>query len=1225
MAPKAAPKKTAGRKTRDTAERPSGVFQEAPFPVWEEGDGEAEAFGDLSASRVDPSALFEADPGEEPQSATLGAWVASWSRPGPIFSPFKPMVVRPNVDYDPYGGTEEAVGAPSDKERQEKVAAYRQLKTLKGVAPRVGPNRVVLPQRPRRTQVNGEAMPNFGLPLASAILAVGVQQQQVEPDHYLWELIYPKAAVAGYRYPVFNPTGKYMVKLWYQGAWRKVLIDDRLPCDAAGDCLFPVTELKEIWPALLAKAMLRLLGPLHEARLFSDPLWCLMTLLGGWLPQAYTPTVDTATALKALRQAFMVERPPTQAYVNVRPMVPKQPKKGAGKGTEKPEKGDKGEKGDEKAPADLQEEEGERLVFVATPTTLVGGQPLQPLEEYHRMGLQPENCYVVYDAKPFQATTLLRLVSLHVGWNGTYSTKPDARAWAEDFRERFGPAAVERLSPNLTDFWVTWEEFTRYFGQLYALRFIASRRFACEQHLTVEEMVEETGHEYHPADPFAKFLYVKASTPCNALLTLTGLKVGPEDGAAPLVAVAADEAGEPPGDASQPPIEVLVYLYDWKSMPPVSFLSSFQCPAGHSNSLLVPIPKGETAYKIEVRNLARETLFAILSPRDLIWCDEVELCQNHLGLSVHTDAGQYLPHEPREWNLWFKRHIFIKSSTLMMSQFSILPPGLDVLALQAPPSADPKRKAAKASAKPLGDDRRRMPLFGGQRASLVPITEEEAQREAQELDLLSHIDLILIDCDSNAVLEGAANRIPITEIEPNKNGYMLIAHGRTPTPHPAGNFGLQIVSKPPMERVEARPFDVCLVKEGVYQLNPAGQLCKYALSSQEVVYLTVQVQVAALALPVTYSVLLQHNGETVLEKEDLTETCFIPNFWLMPPENKGGPSKYTVTVTLAPEVADAVLLAQRQQAVERFEQEKARSQEQQFQLPLLVIEEVPAVVPCASPKNGLRPGKDPRRQSQMSSAAKQSESKASAKGKDKDKDRAPPPPEKPPPRTWQPTLKENQVQYCLRVYASSARFTLDPDMSLGEELLALKAKWCHQDMAPAPKGKAAKGEPSAGDQLAARLARGREVRERFLNNIAGPAPTSPRGDQVVPKAPVVQRGLKEPVLLSEEAKAARLQGRGRPRPLTEDELAVHSVTRESEHQRLAEVLEESERGLAAVRELRVRLLREDRERREQFFAARHVEEAARARGSAEEEALQRLLEDAGKKASPATQKPSKKK
>lgn len=57
--------------------------------------------------------------------------------------------------------------------------------------------------------------------------------------------------------------------------------------------------------------------------------------------------------------------------------------------------------------------------------------------------------------------------------------------------------------------------------------------------------------------------------------------------------------------------------------------------------------------------------------------------------------------------------------------------------------------------------------------------------------------------------------------------------------------------------------------------------------------------------------------------------------------------------------------AQRQQAVERFEQEKARSQEQQFQQPLLVIEEVPAVVPCASPKNGLRPGKDPRRQSQV--------------------------------------------------------------------------------------------------------------------------------------------------------------------------------------------------------------------------------------------------------------------
>lgn len=45
---------------------------------------------------------------------------------------------------------------------------------------------------------------------------------------------------------------------------------------------------------------------------------------------------------------------------------------------------------------------------------------------------------------PPQATTLLRLVSLHVGWNGTYSTKPDARAWAEDFRERYASARCQK-------------------------------------------------------------------------------------------------------------------------------------------------------------------------------------------------------------------------------------------------------------------------------------------------------------------------------------------------------------------------------------------------------------------------------------------------------------------------------------------------------------------------------------------------------------------------------------------------------------------------------------------------------------------------------------------------------------------------------------------------------------------------------------------------------------
>ena len=63
----------------------------------------------------------------------------------------------------------------------------------------------------------------------------------------------------------------------------------------------------------------------------------------------------------------------------------------------------------------------------------------------------------------------------------------------------------------------------------------------------------------------------------------------------------------------------------------------------------------------QVSNLAPESLFAILSPRELVWSDEMDICQNHLGLSIWIDGGPFLPHERDEWNIWFKRHMCVKA------------------------------------------------------------------------------------------------------------------------------------------------------------------------------------------------------------------------------------------------------------------------------------------------------------------------------------------------------------------------------------------------------------------------------------------------------------------------------------------------------------------------------------------------------------------------------------
>ena len=58
---------------------------------------------------------------------------------------------------------------------------------------------------------------------------------------------------------LYNPAGKYAVKLFFMGCWRKVLVDDNVPFDSFGRPLLPVsTNSLELWPLLLSKALLKI-------------------------------------------------------------------------------------------------------------------------------------------------------------------------------------------------------------------------------------------------------------------------------------------------------------------------------------------------------------------------------------------------------------------------------------------------------------------------------------------------------------------------------------------------------------------------------------------------------------------------------------------------------------------------------------------------------------------------------------------------------------------------------------------------------------------------------------------------------------------------------------------------------------------------------------------------------------------------------------------------------
>lgn len=71
----------------------------------------------------------------------------------------------------------------------------------------------------------------------------------------MWKRIYPQRDGV----PVYNPHGKYWVKLHHLGEERLVEIDDRMPCNSKGHIMLPHSDHPfEIWPALLTKAIIKL-------------------------------------------------------------------------------------------------------------------------------------------------------------------------------------------------------------------------------------------------------------------------------------------------------------------------------------------------------------------------------------------------------------------------------------------------------------------------------------------------------------------------------------------------------------------------------------------------------------------------------------------------------------------------------------------------------------------------------------------------------------------------------------------------------------------------------------------------------------------------------------------------------------------------------------------------------------------------------------------------------
>ena len=79
--------------------------------------------------------------------------------------------------------------------------------------------------------------------------------RDIHDNSSIWSKIYPQEE----GFPVYNPSGRYWVKLFYMGKYRKIEIDDHMPCNEHEEFLFPrCGRLEELWPALLTKALIKL-------------------------------------------------------------------------------------------------------------------------------------------------------------------------------------------------------------------------------------------------------------------------------------------------------------------------------------------------------------------------------------------------------------------------------------------------------------------------------------------------------------------------------------------------------------------------------------------------------------------------------------------------------------------------------------------------------------------------------------------------------------------------------------------------------------------------------------------------------------------------------------------------------------------------------------------------------------------------------------------------------
>ena len=242
-----------------------------------------------------------------------------------------------------------------------------------------------------------------------ASIAITAQYEKKFRRKLITNIIFPQDRAG---VPMYNPAGKYMVKLHLNGVARKVVVDDLLPVGPHNEPLCSYSSNRsELWISLLEKAYMKVMGGYDFPGSNSN---IDLYALTGWIPE---------------RVAVRPEDPAFNADAAFRQLVGRF-------------------------------SAGQVLATAAT------GEMTEAVAD--RAGLVPTHAYAVLDVREVEGVQLFKLKNpwAHLRWRGNWS-ELDTEHWTPAFRQALDYNPEDAANFDNGVFWIDYKSLQHYFDVLY--------------------------------------------------------------------------------------------------------------------------------------------------------------------------------------------------------------------------------------------------------------------------------------------------------------------------------------------------------------------------------------------------------------------------------------------------------------------------------------------------------------------------------------------------------------------------------------------------------------------------------------------------------------------------------------------------------------------------------------------------------------------------------------